>query len=112
MSFMIRKWGHIFKISSVKDIAVLPVFLLLISVLSFVSDPVSNAVSRHQEKSADLYALEMTDDNKAAVSSFQELSKAGLSQVNPPFLVKIFRYGHPTMLERITYTNEFEKSEE
>lgn len=111
MTFMVRKWGHLFKISSVKDIAVLPVFLLLISVLSFVSDPVSNAVSRHQEKSADLYALEMTEDNKAAVSSFQELSKAGLSQVNPPFLVKMFRYGHPTMLERITYTNEFKKSE-
>lgn len=112
MNVMIKKWGSRFKISSVKDIAVLPLFLLLISVLSFVSDPVSNTVSRHQEKAADLYALEMTNDNQAAVTSFQKLAKAGLSQVNPPYLVKFFRYGHPTMLERITYTNEFQKQEE
>ncbi|MFS0864083.1 M48 family metallopeptidase [Fredinandcohnia sp. 179-A 10B2 NHS] len=112
MNVMVKKWGSRFKISSVKDIAVLPLFLLLISVLSFVSDPVSNTVSRNQEKAADLYALEMTNDNQAAVTSFQKLAKAGLSQVNPPYLVKLFRYGHPTMLERITYTNEFQKQEE
>lgn len=112
MQLIVRKWGKVFKVSSIQDIAVLPLFLLLISVLSFASDPISNAVSRHQEKAADLYALDMTNDKEAAVSSFQELSRAGLSQVNPPFLVKLFRYGHPTMLERLTYTNEYEKKNE
>nr|WP_275695640.1 M48 family metallopeptidase [Fredinandcohnia sp. SECRCQ15] len=109
MQVMVKKWGKVFKVSSIQDIAVLPLFLLLISMLSFASDPISNAVSRHQEKDADLYALEMTNDKEAAVSSFQELSRAGLSQVNPPYLVKLFRYGHPTMLERLTYTNEYEQ---
>ncbi|MFT4414825.1 M48 family metallopeptidase [Fredinandcohnia humi] len=112
MNMIVKRWGKLCKVSSIQDIAVLPLFFLLISVLSFASDPISNAVSRHQEKDADIYALEMTEDNKAAVSSFQELSRAGLSQVNPPFLVKLFRYGHPTMLERISYTNEFQKGED
>jgi hypothetical protein len=40
-------------------------------------------------------------DPDAAVSTFQELTKAGLSEVNPPVLVKWFRYSHPPMLERI-----------
>jgi STE24 endopeptidase len=28
--------------------------------------------------------------------------------VNPPLLVKIFRYGHPTMLERISRIEQYE----
>mgnify|MGYP000870996201 CR=1 FL=1 len=60
------------------------------------------------EKRADRYAIEMTDDTDAAIETFQELTRAGLSQVHPPFLVKIFRYGHPTMLERIHMIEEYE----
>ena len=45
---------------------------------------------------------------EAGITTFQELTRAGLSQVNPPFLVKIFRYGHPTMLERISTLEEYE----
>lgn len=110
MVWIINKWGSKLKVSSIHDIAVLPLFLLIIAVLSFASDPISNAVSRYQEKSADLYALELTEDKQAAVSTFHELSKAGLSQVNPPYLVKLFRYGHPTMLERMTYMNQYEEN--
>lgn len=75
--------------------------LLLIGVLTFAASPFSNAVSRHQEKAADQYAIELTENKKAAVATFQELSKAGLSEANPPLLVKIFKYGHPTIMERI-----------
>lgn len=69
--------------------------------LSFVASPFTNAVSRHQERAADEYAVNLTKDGEAGVTSFQKLAKSGLSQVNPPLLVKIFRYGHPTMMERI-----------
>jgi len=74
----------------------------------FVSSPFSNLVSRYQETRADRYAIEMIGNSEAAIGTFQELSRAGLSQVNPPLLVKIFRYGHPTMLERITMIEEYE----
>jgi Zn-dependent protease with chaperone function len=76
--------------------------------LAFTASPLSNFVSRYQEARADRYAIEMTDNSEAAITSFQELSKAGLSQVNPPLLVKIFRYGHPTMLERISRLEQYE----
>ena len=65
-------------------------------------------ISRYQETRADRYAIEMTKDSEAGITSFQELTRSGLSQVNPPFLVKIFRYGHPTMLERISMLEEYE----
>jgi STE24 endopeptidase len=111
MGFCIRRYGSLLKVNDMRDIASLPLFLLLISVLTFASSPFSNAVSRYQEKTADTYAIEMTQNNEAAVQTFQELTKAGLSQVHPPLLVKLFRYGHPTMLERITYLENYEKIE-
>ena len=102
MNWMVRRWGSILKISSVDSISSLPLFLLLTAVLLFASSPISNYISRYQETRADRYGIEMTGNKEAAISAFQELTRAGLSQVNPPLLVKWFRYSHPSMLERIS----------
>jgi len=108
MEYAVLRWGAALKIPHVADIRSLPLFLMIISMLLFISSPLSNFVSRYQEARADTYAIEMTKDADSGVETFQELTRAGLSQVNPPLLVKIFRYGHPTMLERITRIEEFE----
>ena len=89
------------------NLASLPLILLIVSVLTFATSPISNVVSRQMEMRADLYAMELTKNNDAAVSTFQKLTKTGLSQVNPPTLVKWFRYGHPTMLERIQMAERY-----
>ncbi|XQY92723.1 M48 family metallopeptidase [Metabacillus sp. HB246100] len=107
MEKLIQRFGPLLKINSMKELTMFPLFLLLLGVLTFASSPLTNTVSRYQEKSADMYAIEMTNDYEAAIHSFQELAKTGLSQVNPPSLVKIFRYSHPTMLERIHYLEEY-----
>ncbi|KMM57932.1 peptidase M48 [Bacillus glycinifermentans] len=99
--WIIRRYGNSLHIKGRTDLAALPLLLLLTGVLTFTASPFTNAVSRHQEKAADEYAVELTKNKKAAVAAFQELSKAGLSEANPPFLVKIFKYGHPTIMERI-----------
>ncbi|WP_299091894.1 M48 family metallopeptidase [uncultured Metabacillus sp.] len=106
MKGIVKKCGNLLHIKSIKELTAFPLFLILLGVLTFASSPIVNTVSRYQEKSADMYAIEMTQNHEAAVSSFQELAKAGLSQVNPPALVKIFRYTHPTMIERILYLEE------
>lgn len=108
MEFVISRWGEVLKIPAVHDIRSLPLFLLIISMLLFLSSPLTNFVSRYQESRADKYAIEMTDNTESGIQTFQELTRAGLSQVNPPILVKIFRYGHPTMLERISRLEEYE----
>ena len=101
MPWLIRRYGKILKIKQMNNIHSLPLFLLISSVLVFFSNPLSNAVSRYQETRADAYAMELVEDPEAAVSSFQQLTKAGLGEVNPSALVKWFRYSHPPMLERI-----------
>lgn len=104
------KYGEILRISDKTNLSSLPLILLILSVLSFAASPISNAVSRYQEERADRYAIEMTRDVDAGISTFHELTRAGLSQVNPPKLVKWFRYGHPTMKERIEMIETYEQN--
>ncbi|MDM5334512.1 M48 family metallopeptidase [Ureibacillus composti] len=107
MPWIINRFGHVLKIKDVISIHSLPLILLLSSILLFVSSPISNFVSRYQEQRADEFAMELVQDPEAAVSGFQKLTKAGLSEVNPPTLVKWFRYTHPPMLERINNVAEY-----
>ncbi len=99
--WMIKKYGHYFKVKSLDNISSLPIILLISSVLLFFSNPIYNSISRYQEARADQYAIELVNDSEAAVSGFQKLAKAGLSEMNHPLLIKWFRYTHPPMLERI-----------
>ncbi|SFG68720.1 M48 family metallopeptidase [Sporolactobacillus nakayamae] len=97
------RWGAKLNMSHPGDLTALPMLLLILSLLSFAGEPVQNMVSREFEQQADQYAIEMTQDKKAAISSFQKLSASSLSEMNPPALVKWIQYDHPTMLERINY---------
>lgn len=81
---------------------------MILSMLLFASSPLTNLASRYEETRADRYAIQMTKNPEAAISSFQELTRSGLSEVNPPLLVKIFRYTHPSMLDRISMLEEYE----
>ncbi|WP_282155718.1 M48 family metallopeptidase [Cytobacillus gottheilii] len=108
MEAVVARFGKALRIPAVHDIRSFPLFLMIVSMLLFAASPFENLVSRYQETRADTYAIEMTENTDAAIATFQELTRAGRSQVNPPLLVKIFRYGHPSMLERISMLEEFE----
>jgi STE24 endopeptidase len=108
---MKTRWGKIIRVREDYSFQVIPLFLLLFSLFSFATSPFTNYVSRYEERQADTYAMEMTKDNEAAVKTFQVLAKTGLGEVNPPTLVKIFRYTHPTMLERILFLENYKTKE-
>lgn len=104
-----ERWG----IRSRSDLAALPLLLLLLSVLSFVSLPISNAVSRQAEASADRYGMKLIGNADAAVPMYQGMAIASLSDVNPPLLVRWFRDTHPSDMERMVDAlrfNELHKS--
>ncbi|HHY74479.1 MAG TPA: M48 family metallopeptidase [Bacillus bacterium] len=104
----LNKFGKRLKLNGTRDIASLPLLLVIISLLTFASSPFTKAFSRYIEHTADVYAIEMTQDQTAAISSFQKLTVAGLSEVNPPSIVKWLRYDHPTMLERLNFLENFD----
>ncbi len=57
---MLARWGGAWGIRGVDDLASLPALLILLSIISFIGSPVSNAISRYFEHQADQYALEVT----------------------------------------------------
>lgn len=107
LHWLVHRWGAYWGIKSGRDIASLPLIMLLLSILSFVTMPVQNAVSRQYEHAADEYAMNMLPDSDAAVRTFQRLAVEGLSEVNPPALVKLVMYSHPTLYERILYVQNY-----
>ncbi|GFZ90845.1 putative metalloprotease YhfN [Paenibacillus marchantiophytorum] len=106
--FFIRRWGSIWGIKGEQDLAALPVLLLIVTLMSFVSAPAQNAFSREIEHRADVYAMRMTGDGSAAIRAFQQIAKVNLSPVTQPKLVQWFRGSHPTIMERIRYFEQFD----
>ncbi|WP_010192217.1 M48 family metallopeptidase [Bacillus sp. m3-13] len=108
---LIDRFGQRWKINSLNQLSSLPLMLLLVSLLLFLASPVTNAVSRYQEHKADVYAIELTGETEPAIEAFQEITRSSLSEVNPPALVKFFRYTHPPMVDRIAHLERYVKEE-
>ncbi|MFC4596782.1 M48 family metallopeptidase [Cohnella hongkongensis] len=106
----IRKRGVRWGIRSLSDMTALPLALMILSMLSFASLPISNYVSRQAETAADRYAMELIGSAEGAVTMYQKMAVASLSDVHPPLLVKWFRDTHPSDMERILYADNFERT--
>ncbi|WP_078381516.1 M48 family metallopeptidase [Sutcliffiella halmapala] len=109
---IINKWGQFLRITSLNQLASLPLLLLLLSLVLFLASPITNAVSRHQEQTADQYAIELTEKVEPAIGAFQEITRSSLSEVNPPALVKWLRYTHPPIVDRIANLEKILEEEE
>ncbi len=79
----------------------LPLLLLIALALSLAGLPAFTAISRRWERSADRYALELTNDPSAYQSAFRRLTAANLSDLDPPALVYLLLFTHPTPAERL-----------
>ncbi len=92
INMCIRKWGDTLQIPKAACFSILPLFFLISSVLSFVSQPATNYVSRIEERAADQYALDMTKDGKSGVKTFSifiknEFKPSKSSCVSEVFLI-------------------------
>jgi len=89
------------------DIAGLPLFLLMCSVLSLASLPIQSAISRTFERQADLTSLELTHDSGAFIRAEVTLARSNLSDLAPPAPIVWFLYTHPPVAERIRMAEAF-----
>lgn len=79
----------------------LALLLLLLSLCEIAATPVQAALSRRMEVRADRYALELTQNPRALVQSFQKLARANPGDVAPPPLVEVLSHSHPSIIRRI-----------
>jgi STE24 endopeptidase len=86
---------------------VLPVMLLIGGAFSGLAlGPLGNALSRHFEKQADLYAVRHVEDRGAFATALAGLADHNLSNAYPARWVKLLFYTHPPVGERLSYIAE------
>jgi Zn-dependent protease with chaperone function len=90
------------------DVASLPLVLLLVQVLSLAIMPAVNAYSRHMEREADRFSLELTENNHAAASAFAKLQTENLSNPRPGLFYMLWRGSHPSLASRIEFANTYQ----
>lgn len=96
-----------FHLGGPADVAGLPLFLLVFFVLSLVSLPIQNAISRSFERQADQTSLELTGNPEAFIRSEVQLARSNLADLTPPQAVVWLLYTHPPVAERIRTAETF-----
>ena len=112
-NWLMRRYGRTWGIRQLSDFASAPLLLLLIYVLSFLGDPVFNAVSRHIEHEADIYGLEVThglfpDSQRTAAESFQILGERSLDYPYVGKFAEIWLWSHPTIADREIFAQTYD----
>ena len=78
-----------------------PLVLLIGLGLQFAAAPALTAVSRRWERAADRCSLELTGDRAAYETAFRRLARTNLSDLDPPRLLYLLLFTHPTPPERL-----------
>jgi Zn-dependent protease with chaperone function len=111
--WLLRRYGTAWGIASERDWAALGVYMLVLAVLTFVSEPLNSAYSRSQEHVADVYGQEavhgvVADPQRVAVHSFQVLGETSLDDPTPHPWVEWWSYDHPAIWKRAAFAARYD----
>jgi STE24 endopeptidase len=87
--------------SGVSDVRAMPLLLLFVAVLGFITLPLQSGISRAFERRADEIAVELTGDPETAVRVFRRLAFSNISDLRPPAIAVWALYSHPPIPDRI-----------
>jgi STE24 endopeptidase len=104
---IINRFKNRLKIENMADVASLPLILLIFSIYSIITMPITPAFSRHLERQADKFALDMTQNKEAFISTMNELAYMNLSDPNPSPVIEFLLYDHPPISKRIRFAEEY-----
>jgi Zn-dependent protease with chaperone function len=95
------------------DWAGLVMLVLIFSIMSTVSAPISNGFSRTLEHNADVYGLEVThginaNPQEAAAHAFQVLGELSLSYPYPNRFVVFWYADHPPISDRVPFAHNYD----
>ena len=89
------------------DVAGLPLLLLAAGAVALVALPAAHAMSRAYERRADRFALELTGNSGAFISTMRRLGAQNLAEEQPSRIVQWLFYSHPPIRERIAAARVF-----
>lgn len=105
---LLARFGARFGFNQISDVASMPLFMLLLSLFGALITPALLALSRHHERAADAFGLELTGDKQAAASAFVALQQQNLAVPRPGRFYKLFRASHPPIGERVDFINAYQ----
>lgn len=107
MGRIINRFRKSLRIENMADIASLPLFMLIFAIFSLITLPIMPAYSRHLERQADKFALDLTNNPDAAISAFEKLAYQNLSNPNPHPVIEFLLYDHPPISKRIKFAETY-----
>lgn len=104
-----RTWSWL-GLSGPADIAGWPFVLAVIALVSMLTLPIENGISRFAERQADSFALTTSHNPSAMIELFEQFAVQNLSLVDAPAWEKFLFYSHPTIAERIGMAETWSKA--
>jgi len=113
VQFLLLRYGSAWRVPSQRDWGALIVLLLVLSVLSTLSDPFANAFSRVIEHNADVYGQEavhgiVADPQTIGRQAFQTLGELSLDDPTPHPLFELWFGTHPTIRFRAAFAQAYD----
>ena len=107
---VMRRFAASTKVSSVGDIAGLPILQLIGAVGGVFAGPAMAAFSRAVERRTDAYAMRLTGDGDAYAAAMGKLATYSLADPDPPGVLVFLLASHPPIAARIRAARAFERS--
>ncbi len=105
--WLIARFHRRFGFDRLDDVASLPLLALVGGVVMLLATPAALAISRWQEREADRFGLEITQDNPAAARAFVQLQQDNLAVPRTGWVFKLWRGSHPDLGDRIDFANRY-----
>jgi STE24 endopeptidase len=110
--FLVLRYGLRWHIASLEDWGATAVLLLVLTILTFVAEPIGNSISRAQEHQADVFGSEVVrgivaEPQRVGAQSFQRLGEESLEYPYPSPFVVFWTYTHPPIAEREAFAANY-----
>ncbi|MEJ2544047.1 MAG: M48 family metallopeptidase [Calditrichaceae bacterium] len=89
------------------DLAALPLLFLILTIISLISSPLTNMLSRSHERQADTYALKKSSNPAAFLTAMKKLAKINLADESPHPVIEFLFHSHPSINKRIQFAKSF-----
>lgn len=104
---IIGRWSGRLHFAHLSNWASLPLIIMMLTILNFALQPLTNMVSRVMERQSDEYGLDLSGVPTAtAISTYHKLSGLNLSDPSPHPLIEFWFYTHPSLSKRIAFAEK------
>jgi STE24 endopeptidase len=95
----LKRWGDVWRVRGIYDVAGWPLLVLIFTVLSFLGTPINNTLIRTQEREADAFAMNSAREPDGAARVALKLGK--YRKMEPTPFEEFILFDHPSGRSRI-----------